>query len=113
MSYKFTNSLRFSELCKCNMTALKLVHFSKNSGRLSSTGSEILTFDGHCSATFQPILGCFISKFKLEYDDLENKKKNKLCKHSRFQLTSNQTFKVFLGHPGSCYRFRWNLDFYS
>ena len=51
---------------------LKLVHFSKKSGRLSSTGSEILTFGSHCSANFQPILDCFIPKFKLEYDDLEN-----------------------------------------
>ena len=51
---------------------LKLVHFSKKSGRLSSTGSEILTFGSHCSAKFQPILDCFIPKFKLEYDDFEN-----------------------------------------
>ena len=50
---------------------LKLVHFSKKSGRLSSTGSEILTFGSHCSANFQPILDCFIPKLKLEYDDLE------------------------------------------
>ena len=51
---------------------LKSVHFSKKSGRLSSTGSEILTFGSHCSANFQPILDCFIPKFKFEYDDLEN-----------------------------------------
>ena len=51
---------------------LKLVHFSKKLGRLSSTGSEILTFGSHCSANFQPILDCFIPKFKLEYDALEN-----------------------------------------
>ena len=51
---------------------LKLVPFSKKSGRLSSTGSEILTFSSHCSANFKPILDCFIPKFKLEYDDLEN-----------------------------------------
>ena len=48
------------------------MHFSKKSGRLSSTGSEILTFGSHCTANFQPILDCFIPKFKLEYDDLEN-----------------------------------------
>ena len=35
-------------------------------------GSEILTFGSNCSANFQPILDCFIPKFKLEYDDLEN-----------------------------------------
>ena len=48
------------------------MHFPKKSGRLSSTGSEILTFGSHCSANFQPVLDCFIPKFKLEYDDLEN-----------------------------------------
>ena len=48
------------------------VHFSKKSDRLSSTGSESLTFRSHCSANFQPILDCFIPKFKLEYDELEN-----------------------------------------
>ena len=35
-------------------------------------GSEILTFGSHCSANFEPILGSFIPKVKLEYDDLEN-----------------------------------------
>ena len=59
---------------------LKLVHFSKKSGRLSSTGSEILTLGSHCWANFQPILDCFITKFKLEYDDLEN-------------------IRFFVGHP--------------
>ena len=41
-------------------------------GRLSSTGSEILAFGSHCSANFQLILDCFIPKFKLKYDSLEN-----------------------------------------
>ena len=52
-------------------------------------------------------MDCFIPKFKLEYDDLENIKTDcvntvvfnlhqiKRLKYSRFQLTSNQTFKVF------------------
>ena len=53
---------------------LKLVNFSKQSGRLSSTGSEILTFGSHCSANFQPILDYLMPKFKLEYYDLENTK---------------------------------------
>ena len=57
---------------------LKLVHFSKKSGPLSSTGSEILTFGSHCSATFRPILDCFIPKFKLEYDDSENIKTDRV-----------------------------------
>ena len=51
-----------------------MVDFSKKSGHLSSTGSEILTFGSHCSANFQPILDCFIPKFKLKYNDLENMK---------------------------------------
>ena len=74
------------------------MHFLKKSGRLSSTGSKILTFGSHCSTKFQPILDYFIPTFKLEYDDLENIK-NRSCKCSRFQLTSNQTLKFFLGHP--------------
>ena len=53
---------------------LKLVHFSRKSGDLSSMGSKILTFGSHCSGNFQPILDCFIPKFKLEYYDLENTK---------------------------------------
>ena len=57
---------------------LKLVQFSKISGRLSSTGSEILTFGSHCSANFKPILDSFIPKFKLEYDDLENIKTDRV-----------------------------------
>ena len=54
------------------MAALNWYIFRKKSGRLSSTGSKILTFGSHCSAKFQPILDCFIPKFQLEYDDLEN-----------------------------------------
>ena len=57
---------------------LKLVPFSKKSGRLSSTGFEILTFGSHCSANFQPVLDCFIPKFKLECHDLENIKTDRV-----------------------------------
>ena len=78
MSYKFTNSLRSSEVCECNMAALTWCIFRKKPGRLSSTGSEILTFGSYCSANFQPILDCFIPKFKLEYDDLENIKADRV-----------------------------------
>ena len=69
MSYKFTKFLRSSELCH---GCLKLIHFSKKSGRLSSTNSEILDFGSHCSANFQQILDCFVPNFKLQYDNLEN-----------------------------------------
>ena len=73
-----------------------LILFSKKSGRLSSTDSEILAFGSQCSVNFQLILDCFIPKFKLKYDDLENTK-NRSCKYSRLQLASNQTVKVFFG----------------
>ena len=49
-----------------------MIHFSEESGRLSSTGSEILDFGSHYSANFQAILDFFIPKFKLKYDNLEN-----------------------------------------
>ena len=77
---------------------LKLVHFSKTSGRLSSTGSEILTFGSHCSANFQPTLDCFIPKFKLEYDELVNI--NTDCVNTVvFNLHQIKRLKFFLGHP--------------
>ena len=80
------------------MAALKLTHFSKKSGRLSLTGSEILAFGSHCSANFQPILDCFIPKFKLEYDDLENIKTDRVNSIVfNFIKSNNQSF--FLGHP--------------
>ena len=77
---------------------LKLVHFSKKSGHLSSMGSEILTFGSHCLANFQPILDCFISKFKLEYDDLENIKTDRV---NAVIFNLNQTFKGFFGTLGT------------
>ena len=77
-----------------------LVHFPKKSGRLSSTGSEILTFGGHCSANFQPILDCFIPKFKLEYDNLENIKTD-FVNIVVFNLHQIKRLKFSLGTPGS------------
>ena len=74
------------------------MHFSKKSGRLSSTGSEILTFGSHCSANFQSILDCFIPKFKLEYDDLENIKTDSV-NTVVFNLHQIKRLKFFLGHP--------------
>ena len=78
---------------------LKLVHFSKKSGRLSSTGSEILTFGSHCSPNFQPILDCVIPKFKLEYDDLENIKTDSV-NTVVFNLHQIKRLKFF-GTPGN------------
>ena len=77
---------------------LKLVHFSKTSSRLSSTGSEILTFGSHFSANFQPILDCFVPKFKLEYDDLENITTDSV-NTVVFNLHQIKHLKLFLGHP--------------
>ena len=51
---------------------LKLVHFLKKSGRLSSEGHKILAFGSHCSANFQPILDYFLPNIKLRYEDSEN-----------------------------------------
>ena len=70
------------------------MHFSKKSGRLSSTSSEILTFGSHCSANFQPILDCFIPKFKLEYEDLENIKTD-LVNAVVFDLHQIKRLKLF------------------
>ena len=77
---------------------LKLVHFSKKLGRLSSTGFEILTLGSHCSANFQPILDCFIPKFKFKYDNLENIKTD--CVNAVvFNLHQIKRLNFFLGHP--------------
>ena len=76
------------------------MHFSKKSGRLSLTGSEILTSGSHCSANFQPILDSFIPKFKLEYDDLENIKADRV-NAAVFNLHQIKRLKFFWT-PGSC-----------
>ena len=73
------------------------MHFSK-SGRQSSTGSEILTFGSHCSAKFQPIIDCFIPKFKLGYGYLENIKTDRVSAVI-FNLHQIKRLKFFLGHP--------------
>ena len=77
-----------------------MIHFSKKSGRLSSTGSEILSFSSHCSANFHPILDCFIPKFKLKYDDLENIKTDRV-NTVVFNLHQIKQSKFFFGIPGS------------
>ena len=81
---------------------LKLVHFSKKSGRLSSTGSEIVTFCGNCLENFQPILDCFIPNFKLEYDDLEHIKTD-LVNAVVFILRQIKRLKSFFGTSGIFY----------
>ena len=75
-------------------------YISKKSGRLLSMGSEILTFGSHCSSNFQPILDCFIPKFKLEYDNLENIKAD--CVNIVvFNLRQIKRLKLFFfGTPG-------------
>ena len=78
---------------------LKLIHFSKKSGRLSATGSEILDFGSQCSANFQPILDCVIPKFKLKYDDLENIKA--LCADT----------VIFNLHEIKCLKFFWDTRY--
>ena len=77
---------------------LKLIHFSKKSGRLSSTGSKILTFGSHCSAICQLILDCFIPKFKFRYDHLKNMKTDRVDTVV-FNLHQIKQLKFILGHP--------------
>ena len=88
---------------------LKLVLHSKKLGHLSSKGSENLTFGGHCSANFQPILDCFIPKFKLECDDLENIRTDRV-NAVVFKLHQIKRLKFFLGHPVNTYKIRLKYD---
>ena len=69
-------------------------------GCLSSTGSKISAFGSHCSANFQPILDCFIQKFKLEYGDVENIKTD--CVNTvTFNLLQIKQSKFFLETPST------------
>ena len=68
---------------------VKLVHFSKRSGRLSSAGPEILVFVSLCSAKFQKILDCFIPNFKLKYEDSENIKARRVNTFVSTYIKSN------------------------
>ena len=56
-----------------------------------------LSFGSHCSANFQPILDCFIPKFKLKYDDLENLKID--CVNTVVFNLHQIKQSFFLGHP--------------
>ena len=93
-SRNFYFPVNFVEAIGC----LKLIHFSKKSGLLSSSGSEILAFGSQCSANFQSILDCFIPKFKLKYDNLENIKTDGV-NTVVFNLHEIKQLKIFLGHP--------------
>ena len=60
---------------------------------------DYLTFGSHCSANFQPILDCYIPKFKLEYDNLENIKTD--CVNIVvFNFHQIKRLKFFFGSPG-------------
>ena len=82
------------------MAALNWYIFRKIGLSVINGFRNFLTFGSHCSANFQPILDCFVAKFKLEYDDLDNIKTDCVNTVVNFQLTSNQTFKVVFGTPG-------------
>ena len=77
------------------MATLNSYIFRKNR---ASTGSETLAFGSQCSANFQPILDCFIPKFKLKYDDLENIKTDRV-NTVVFNLHEIKQLKFFLGNP--------------
>ena len=62
-------------------------------------GSEILAFGNQCSANFQPILDCFIPKFKLTYDDLENMKTDRVNTVVFNSHKIEQLKFFFLEHP--------------
>ena len=74
------------------------MHFSKKSGRLLSAGFESLAFASHCSANFQPILDCFITNFKLKYEDLDN-----------IKTIGVDTVVSNLHHPVDCFNCRRNI----
>ena len=61
-------------------------------------GFKILNFGSHCSANFQPILECFIPKFKLTYDDVKNIKTDRV-NTVVFNLHQIKQLKFFGGHP--------------
>ena len=65
---------------------------------MSSTGSEILNFGSHCLAYFKLTLDCFIPIFKLEYNNLENIKTDRV-NAVIFNLHQIKHLKFFLGHP--------------
>ena len=75
------------------------MHFSKKSGQLSSAGAEIQHFVSHCSANFSPILDCFISNFKLKYEDSENIKADRV-NTVVFNLQQIKRRALFFGTPG-------------
>ena len=81
-------------------SCLKLIHFLEKSDRLSSTGSEILDFGSHYLANLQPILDCFIPKFRLKYDNLENIKRDRV-NTVIFNLHQIKQLKGFFGTPGT------------
>ena len=58
------------------MSSLNYCIFFKTSASQSSADPEILTYASHCSTKLQPILDCFIPKFKLKHKDQENIKTN-------------------------------------
>ena len=80
------------------MAALNWLHFSKKLGRLSSTGSEMSAFGSQCSANFESILDCFIPRFMLRYDDLENIKTDRVnaVVFNLHEIKQSKFF--FLGH---------------
>ena len=74
------------------------MHFSKKSVRLSSEGPEILAFGSHCLVNFQAVLDCFISNFKLKYEESENIKADRV---NAVVFNSHQIKQgdLLLGHP--------------
>ena len=76
----------------------KLVHFPKKLGCQSSASPEILASGSHCSANSQPILDCFLSNFKLKYEDSQNIKADSVNRIV-FNLHQIKRQAFFMGHP--------------
>ena len=77
---------------------LKLMHFSKKIESSVINGFRNFSFGSQCSVNFQPILDCFILKFKLKYDDLENVKTDRV-NTTVFNLHEIKHLKFFVEHP--------------
>ena len=81
------------------MAALNLYIFLGKIGSSVINGFRNFSFGSHCSANFQPILDCFIPKFKLKYDDLENIKID-LVNTVVFNLLQIKQSTFVFGTPG-------------
>ena len=77
----------------------KINAFFEKSGRLSAAGLNILAFGSYSLSNFQPILDCFISNFKLKYEDSENTETKRVNTVVSTYINIKQR-NFFFGAPG-------------